>query len=110
MTIKRQQPSTLRKIELLSSYWHALWRLGDADDPDPESWALAADVSAYLFACNAEAWRSFWQGLHIDADALTGGNHGGWLLRDCEGRMPGVAPTREELAARLRRHGAADPQ
>jgi hypothetical protein len=98
------------QLDYAANYWHALWRLEDADDADPATWRLAADVSAYVFARNAEAWRSFWQELHIDADALSAANHHGWLLRYCEERMPGVAPTREELAARLRRHGADDPQ
>jgi hypothetical protein len=98
------------QLDCAANYWHALWRLEDPDDPDSAAWRLAADVSAYVFARNAEAWRSFWQELHIDADALTDANHHGWLLRYCEERMPGVAPTREELAARLRPHGADDPQ
>ena len=66
-------------------------------------------MSAYAFARNAEAWRLFWRERHIDADALTAGNHHGWLLRYCQERMPGAAPTRADLAARRRRPGAADP-
>lgn len=98
------------QLDYAANYWHALWRHADPDDPGPASWQLAADLSAYIFARNAEAWRMFWQEMHIDADALTDANHHGWLLRFCEQRMPTVAPTREDLIERMRRPGADDLQ
>jgi hypothetical protein len=60
-------------------------------------------LSAYLFVRTAESWRLFWQERHIDADALIDANCQRWLLRFCKERRPGVAPCREELAARCRR-------
>jgi hypothetical protein len=98
------------QLDHAAGYWHALWRLDGPDCPDAGVWRLAAAVNAYAFACNAEAWRRFCDGMHIDPAALTAANHHGWLLRYCEERMPGAAPTREEVADRLREFGVADPE
>jgi hypothetical protein len=98
------------QLDHAACYWHALWRLDDPDGPDEALWRLTAAVTSYVFSCNAEAWRRFCRGIHIDPDALTAANHHGWLLRFCEERMPGEAPTRDEVADHLREHGVADPE
>src|SRR5262249_39163293 len=98
------------QLDYLANYWHAVWRLGDPDDPAPTAWLFPADVAAYVFTCNAHAWRQFCGEVHIDADQLTAGNHAGWMLAYGEAQIPQVAPTRNTLMAHLRERGVEDPQ
>jgi hypothetical protein len=97
------------QLDHLASFWHALWRL---DGPEEEwgDWQFTADVSAYVYCCNADAWRRFCGELGIDAEAQTAGNYRGKMLRLCEPWLRESAPTRDELAARLRARGDADPE
>ncbi len=102
------------QMEHVAGYWHAAWWLHnpDQEDPDPETWRYMVDVHAYMFTINAEAWRRFCSELHIDAAALTAGNchQWMWILRHAEEHMPALAPTREEMLARMRSHGVDDPK
>jgi len=95
------------QLDALANYWHALWRLDDPTDAEPEDWLLMADMSAYYFVCNADAWRRFGSELNLDPDYLAISNYRGWLLQFCAQRMPKNAPTREALIARYREQGRA---
>ena len=97
------------QLDALANYWHANWRLADPDDAGAEDWHVLANVSAYFFACNAEAWRRFCDEMKVNPEQVTEGNYRGWLLQHCEERMPENAPSADELAALLRAYGQAEP-
>jgi hypothetical protein len=67
---------------------------------------LTADLYAYFFATNADAWRRFCAEQDFDAAWLAASNPNGWMLNHCEEHMPGAAPSREELIAHLRGEGS----
>lgn len=98
----------VEQLDHIATYWHACWRLGNEVDERPEDWLLMADVAAYVFTCNAEAWKRFCKELDIEAATLTAGNYRGWLLQYCEAHMPNSAPNPETIMARLRQHGHED--
>src|SRR5438132_10531123 len=61
----------VEQLDHIAIYWHAIWRLGDEQDEKPEDWLLSAEVAAYVFTCNAEAWRRFCEELNIDPALVT---------------------------------------
>lgn len=101
------------QLENVAGYWHATWWFcnRDDEDTDAETWHYMADLHAYMFTVNAEAWRRFCAEENIAAAALTAGNGESWMwmLKHAEERMPTVAPTRDEIASCLRSHGFDDP-
>jgi hypothetical protein len=102
------QQYIVEQLDHIATYWHACWRLNDELGEKPEDWLLSADVAAYVFTCNAEAWRRFCKELNIDGATLTVGNYRGWILQYCEEEMPKVAPSPETIMARLRENGHED--
>jgi hypothetical protein len=88
------------QLDAAACYFFALWKMDDADDPCPEDLVRVADVSAYLFTTNAEAWGRFCAELKIEPDALTAGNYRGWFLQFCESKMPDNAPSAETIRSR----------
>jgi hypothetical protein len=98
------------QLDAAANYFFALWRMEDADDPQPEDWRLVADACAYFFVANTEAWRRICSELSITPETLIAGNYRGWFLGYCEQHMPVNAPTAEALQARLRESGRAVPQ
>ena len=80
---------------------------GDELDDEPLDWQLLADVHAYFFTANAEAWRRFCVELDLVPTALVDLNHQGWMLRYCEERMPAQAPDPETLLSEMR-HASHD--
>lgn len=97
------------QLDHLAVYWHAVWRLTTEED-NPSDWKMLADASAYVFRCNAEAWRRFCGGLNIDPGVLAASNYRGWMLQYAESCMPNVAPSREDACATLRACGFEDPK
>jgi hypothetical protein len=95
------------QLDALANYWLARAELEALAEKgvDPAPVLLAAQSSAYMFICNAEAWRQFCTELAIDPDQLTAGSYGGLLLEICEETMQKSAPTREALAALLQGQG-----
>ena len=93
------------QLEHLAAFWHAAWRLDDPDDDCPDDWRLASDVAAYLFACNAKAWRAFCAGLGLDPDQLIAGNYRGDMLHYLGAGLEAFAPGRDELAAHFHEQG-----
>ena len=82
------------QLEAAASYFFALWRLDDEQDPQPEN-------------TNAEAWRRFCAELNINSDDLTAGKH---FPRYCVENMPANAPTAAEQQERLEaRYGQRRP-
>jgi hypothetical protein len=98
----------VEQLDHIANYFHARWWFDLELDNQPEVWLLSADVAAYVFTCNAEAWQRFCRELNIDAALLTAGNYRGWILQHYEEHMRNVAPSPEAITAQLRQHGHKD--
>lgn len=92
------------QLNVAGTYFFARSQAHDATtDLEIADWLFMVDLSAYVFAVNAETWRRFCSGLGINSWALTTANHPSWFLRLCEERMPVNALSADALQARWRR-------
>jgi hypothetical protein len=98
------------QLDAAASYFHALWRLADSTYPRSEEWLLIAEVNAYTFTANADAWRRFCTELGIQPESLVAANYFGWFLGYCEENMPRNAPSANALEERIRVAGLFDSQ
>jgi hypothetical protein len=97
------------QLDHLANYWHSNWRLKATPDERPEHWLTIRETSAYLFCCNAEAWRRFCQEQNFNHEQLIAQNYFGRILDYCTEHMPNNAPSREELEGTLQALGEAGP-
>ena len=58
------------QLDAATNYFFPLWKLQDADDPQPEHWRQAVEVYAYVFTANAEACRRFCHGLGVEPPSV----------------------------------------
>jgi hypothetical protein len=90
------------QLDAAANYFFACMQMVVAQEARPQAdWRLMADVNAYFFTANTQAWRRFCAQLHIAPDALVAANHQGWFLQYCQERMPAKAPSPESLRTRL---------
>jgi hypothetical protein len=96
------------QLEAAAIYFYALFqRFGEAPNRERD-WALEADLHAFNFQTNAQAWKLLCGEAGIDPEALVRVNFKGWFLKYCEIHMPANVPAEEDLRTRMRQAGLDD--
>jgi hypothetical protein len=96
------------QLENAGIYFLCLMHALDEENRRPERDKLYADVDAFSFVREAEAWREFCGELQVDGAALTASNNAGWLLAFAEERMPLFAPDAGAMERIMKEAGFGD--